>query len=73
MASWSLWWRGEWLFEFGPQKAQPENRLLTRTCGEAEANEVVPAIKEVPATISAPEDVRKEVVPRTTANTTVIT
>ncbi len=56
--------------EKGLPKAAPENRILTRSCGKTEAVVDEPVIREVPETISAPEEVRIVVVPRTAANTT---
>jgi hypothetical protein len=58
--------------EKGPQKVAPENRTLTRSCGETKAAAVVPATWVAPDTESAPEEVRIAEVPRTAANTTVI-
>ena len=56
--------------ENGLPKAAPENRILARSCGKTEADEDAPEIWVVPITISAPEADRKEVAPRTAANTT---
>ncbi len=50
--------------------AAPENRILTRSYGEAKAEVVEPAIWAEPVTISAPEDVRIDAEPRTATKTT---